>query len=148
MIDLNETSGKLVCLKTVANKTAINFIATFFQPHFTLSYLDLSDSAFDDDCVTILCEAVKLNCSVIILNLDNCHISSKGVITIAGMLQVNNTLQYIILDYNNFSSDDLIQVLVIMKSNTTLRLTDVSSKLLQEPVKKQLEIFNKKEDMH
>ena len=64
------------------------------------------------------------------------------------MLQVNSTLQYIILDYNNFSSDDLIQVLVIMKSNTTLRLMDVSSRLLQEPVKKQLEIFNKKEDMH
>ena len=144
LIDLNETSGKLVCLKTVANKTAINFIATFLQPHFTLYHLHLFNSDFDDDCVIILCEAVKLNCSVIFLDLSNCGISSKGVITIAGMLQVNNTLQFINLENNKFSSDDLIEVLVIMKNNTTLRVMNVADELLQEPVKKKLAVFNKK----
>ena len=143
LIDLNETSGNLINLKARINKTAINDFVTFFQPHFTLHYLDLSNSDFDDDCVTILCEAVKLNCSVMVLELNNNGISSKGVIAIAGMLQVNNTLLVISLEHNEFSSDDLIEVLVIMKNNTTLKLMSVHE-LLQEPVKKKLAVFNKK----
>ena len=144
LIDLNETSGNLIDLKAKTNKTAINYFVTFFQPHFTLHHLDLSYSDFDDDCVIILCEAVKLNCSVIVLDLPNCGISSKGVIAIAGMLQVNNTLKFIDLEDNKFSSDDLVEVLVIMKNNTTLRVIVVNNKLLQEPVKKKLAVFNKK----
>ena len=46
--------------------------------------------------------------------------------TIAGMLQINNTLQDIDLEYNKFSSDDLIQILVTIKDNTTLRVIYIS----------------------
>ena len=137
------TSGKLVYLSTKSNKMAINLFVTFLQPHFTLHDLDLGDSDFDDDCVTVLCEELKLNCTVVDLGLGHCNISSKGVLTIARMLQVNSTLQLVSLYNNTFSSDDLIQVLVTMKSNTSLRVMDVEFKLHQEPVKKQLAIFNK-----
>ena len=58
------------------------------------------------------------------------------------MLQVNSTLQIVDLEKNAFSSDDLIQVLVTMKTNTTLRVIHIESKLLQEPVKEQLAMFN------
>ena len=142
--DLNETSRKLLVLQTKTNKTAINYFVTFLQPHFTLYHLELTDSDFDDDCITVLCEAVKLNSSLLILGLSNCTISSKGVMTIAGMLQINNTLQDIDLEYNKFSSDDLIQTLVTIKDNTTLRVISVESKLQQKPVKRQLAIFNKR----
>ena len=142
LIDTSETSGKLVYLDTKSSKTTINCFVTFLQPHFTLSYLELAECDFDDDCVTVLCEALKLNCSVACLGLSYCSISSKGVLTIAGMLQVNSTLQIVDLEKNAFYSDDLIQVLVTMKTNTTLRVIHVESKLLQEPVKEQLAMFN------
>ena len=58
------------------------------------------------------------------------------------MMQVNNTLQFINLHGNNCSSDDLIQVLQTMKSNTTLTILNVHPKLQQEQTKKQLAIFN------
>ena len=101
-------------------------------------------SILDDDCVTVLSEGLKLNHSLIILELASSNISSKGILTIAKMLQFNNTLQYINLENNKFSSDDLIQVLETMKSNTTLTILSVDPKLQQEQVKKQLAIFNKK----
>ena len=48
------------------------------------------------------------------------------------------------LEENAFSSDDLIQVLMIMKSNTTLSLMAIDHKLLQKPVKEQLAMFNRR----
>ena len=144
LIDTSETSGKLVYLDTKSSKTTINFFVTFLQPHFTLNYLDLSGSDFDDDCVTVLCEALKLNCSVVLLELELCSISSKGILTIAEMLQVNSTLQFVNLEGNAFSSDDLIRVLMIMKSNTTLSLMVIDSELLLKPVKEQLAMFNRR----
>ena len=144
LIELNETSGKLVNLKTKTNETTIDYLVTFLKSHFTLHHLDLSGSDFDDDCVAILCEALQLNYSLIGLELSSCNISSKGVITIAGMLQGNNTLQCIGLEDNKFSSDDLVQVLETMESNTTLRSMTVDIKLKEKPVEEQLAIFNKK----
>ena len=144
LIDSNDTSGKLVSLNTKINRESIHYFATFFQPQFTLYQLVLDESVLDDDCVIVLSEGLKLNCSIIILSLDKCNISPKGTLTIAELLQVNNTLQFIDLHGNNFSSDDLIQVLQIMKSNTTVTILNVDPKLLQEQVKKQLAVFNKK----
>ena len=146
LISSNETSGKIYYLQTQTNRNTIYFLATFLQPHFTLCSLDLQHSVnFDDDCVTVLSEELKVNCSLIILDLGDCNISSKGVLTIAEMLQVNNTLQWIGLAGNKFSADDLIQVLMIIKNNTTLVMMAVDNELLlQEQVKKQLIMFNRK----
>ena len=143
VIDSNEISGKLIGLIVPTNSTCIDFLVTFLQPHFTLNRLDLCGSNFDDDCITVLCETLKLNCSVVVLGLNKCNISSKGVLAIAEMLQVNNTLRSISIEKNKFFDDDLIQVLLKMKSNTTLRAMPVDDEFLREPVKKQLAIFNK-----
>ena len=89
--------------------------------------------------------------TTVIFGLSNYKISSKGVMTIAGMLQINNTLQHIDLEYNKFSSDDLIQILVTIKDNTTLRVMGVESELQQKPVKRQLSCLHyliKEEEIH
>ena len=54
------------------------------------------------------------------------------------MLQVYNTLKFIDLFGKKFSSDDVIQVLQTMKSNTALPILNVDPKLQQEQTKKQL----------
>ena len=144
LIDSNETSGHIVYLSLKSNKIEIEFFITFLQPQFALQSLDLGYSKFDDDSVTVLCAALKINVSLLLLLLYNCKISSKGVLTIAEMLCVNNTLQYIDLQQNSFSDDDLIQFLVTIKSNTTLAIMEVNTDLLQKNVNKQLAMFNKK----
>ena len=148
LINTNETSGKLVYLSSKPSKTAINVFVNFLKPPSTLNHLDLGNGNFDDDSITVLCEAFKLNYTVLCLGLVSCSISSKGVLTIGGMLQVNSTLEFVGLEYNEFSSDDLLQVLVTMKSNTTLRLMMIESELIQKPVKEQLAMFNRRRRHH
>ena len=120
-IDSNDTYGKLVSLGTKSNREQINFLTTFLKPQFALLELILSGSDdFDDDCVNILCSALKSNQTLIILELAKCNVSSEGIQIIAEMLQHNKVLQYIDLIENCFSQDDLIKALDIMKNNTTL----------------------------
>ena len=87
----------LVALQSIINSSNVMhlFVRGFLQPHSTICELDLRHSEFDDDCITILSEALRLNGSLIILELEFCNISSKGILTIAEMLRYNNTLQYI-----------------------------------------------------
>ena len=144
LIVSNETSGNIVCLDTKSDKNGIEFFATFLQPQFALKRLNLDYSKFDDDCVTVLCSALKMNFSLIVLKLMHCNISSKGILTIAEMLCVNNTLQHIDLQENNFSDNDLIRVLMTIKSNTTLTCMVVDEDLEKKSVNKQLASFNNK----
>ena len=59
------------------------------------------------------------------------------------MLQSNNTLEWLDLERNSFTTSDLIQVLVMIKANTTLSLMEVDKSLVEENVKLLLEEFNK-----
>ena len=61
---------------------------------------------FDDDCVTVLYKALKLNCSVVCLALYSCSISSKTVLTIVEYYKCNSILHSVNLDENAFSNDD------------------------------------------
>ena len=142
LIDANETTGKLVSLKTRTNRNTIHFVATFLQPHFTLYALNLSYSYLYHEDVTVLSEGLKLNSSLKYLDLYDCNICSKGIFIIAKMLLVNKTLKVIDLRENNFSSDDVIHALMTMKSNTTLLSMHVNSELIQEKVIEHLIIFN------
>ena len=143
-IDSNETSGNIMYLSTRSNKDEIEFFVTLLQPQFALRWLELGYSEFDDYSVTVLCAALKINVSLLLLYLYNCKISSKGILTIAEMLCVNNTLQCIDLQENSFSNNDLIQFLVTIESNTTLKVVEVDTNLLQKNVNKQLAKLNKK----
>ena len=142
LIDANETTGKLVSLRTQTNRNTIHFVATFLQPHFTLCVLNLSHSCLHHEDVTVLSEGLKLNSSLQYLDLYDCGIRSKGIFIIAEMLLINKTLKVIDLRSNYFSSDNLIQALVTMKSNTTLSSMHVDSELVQEKVIEHLIIFN------
>ena len=147
LIDVNDITGQLVALssKISSNKAMHLFVERFLQPHSTICILNLFSTEFtDDDCITILSEALRLNGSLIILNLSYWNISSKGILTIAEMLCYNNTLQYINLRGNKFTHKALIQVLQMIKSNTSLIMMEVDDALFySKQIKEQLMLFNK-----
>ena len=144
LIDTNEASGNIVCLITKSDKNEIEYLVTFLQLPFALQLLDLAYSELGDYSITVLCAALKVNTSLLLLTLYDCKISSKEILIKAEILCVNNTLQYIDLQENSFSDDDLIQFLVTIKSNTTLTVMNTDEDLLQRNVNKQLAMFNKK----
>ena len=146
LIDVNDITGKLVSLKSSINSSNVMhlFVDRFLQPHSTICYLDFSYGRFDDDRITILSEALRLNGSVLILDISDCDISSKGILTIAEMLRYNNTLQYINVYSNKFAVKALIQVLQRIKSNTTLIIMLVDRHLVNnKQIKEQLVLCNK-----
>ena len=146
LIGVNDITGKLVAFDSGINSSnAMHlFVERFLQPHSTICRLDLSSSKFDDDCITILSEALRLNGSLILLYLIDCNISSKGILTIAEMLRYNNTLQYIDLQDNTFAIKALIQVLQIIKCNTSLIMMNVDDTLFyNKQTKEQLVLFNR-----
>ena len=140
----NDITGKLVALTSKIKRNAMHlFVESFLQPHSTLVSLNLSGSKFDDDCITILSEGLRLNGCLVIFRLFGCHISSKGILTIAKMLCYNNTLQYINLEKNKFAVEALIKFLQMIKNNTTLRMMKIDNALfLNEQIKTQLVLFN------
>ena len=145
LIDAIDITGQLVALESKINNSNVMhlFIERFLQSHSTLGKLDLSGSEFDEDCITILSEGLRLNGSVIILELSNCNISSKGILAIAEMLCYNNTLQHINLECNKFAIEAFVKLLKIVKSNTTLRMMKVESSVYNKQIKQQLVIFNR-----
>ena len=143
--DSGDNSGKLMSLTTTTSKREIDLLVTFLQPHFCLFHLDLSDShEFGDYCATLLAKTLELNCSLVILSLNNCDISSEGILAIGEMLCINNKIEIIQLLNNRFSCDDLVQVLVKLENNSTLTymLVDASLQKLQM-VKRQLTLHNR-----
>ena len=146
LIDVNDITGLLVAFKAKINSSNVMhlFVRGFLRPHSTICALNFSSSEFDDDCITILSEALRLNGSLITLDLINCNVSSKGILTIAEMLRYNNTLQYIDVVSNKFAVKALIQVFQRIKSNTTLIVMQVDRVLVyNKQIKEQLVLFNK-----
>ena len=146
LIDVNDITGKLVSLRSTINSSNVMhlFVRGFLRPHSTICALDFSCSECDDDCITILSEALRLNGSLLILHVSGCNISSKGILTIAEMLHYNNTLQFIDVDDNKFAVKALIQVLQKIKSNTTLIVMHIGDCLINnKQIKEQLVLFNK-----
>ena len=114
------------------------------QSHCGLSHLDISFSKpFDDDCTKLLAETLKHNAHLIILGLRGCNVSSTGICAIAEMLLSNNTLEWLDLEQNTFTTTDLMQVLEMIKgNNTSLSLMEVDDALVDKNVKLRLTEFN------
>ena len=150
MFDANDVTGTLIIFKSKINNSNVMrlFIERFLQPHSNLCSLDLSYSKFDDDCITILCEGLKLNGNLIILKLNACNISFKEMLTISEMLWYNYKLEYLGLEKNNISSEALIEILQLIKCNITLRIMEIDDSLVSnKQVEEQLVQFNKKRNI-
>ena len=91
--DQKQFSGQLTSLYTNTNKNQMKTFLLLLSQQCVLAHLDFSCCiTLDDDCVKILADALKFNKQLYILELRNCRISSQGLLTIAEMLTVNDTL--------------------------------------------------------
>ena len=142
--DSKSISGELTTLSTYTSKYQIEIFMMLVQSHCGLSRLDISFSkSFDDFCTKVLAETLKHNKHLIILGLRGCNISSTGVHTIAEMLLKNNTLEWLELEQNPFTTTDLMHILVMIKgTNTSLSLMEVDDTLVDKNVKLLLSEFN------
>ena len=139
----NNISGELAALHTYADKHQIEYFMMIIQSQCQLSFLDLSNSkAFDDHCVTVLADTLAHNESLTYLQLRNCNISSEGLFTIAKMLQINDVLEWINLELNDFSSDDLNLAIQEMGNNASLLFLEVDYSLIDKGFKESLSRFN------
>ena len=141
--DQKKVSGQLTSLSTVTGKNQIKTFLLLLSQQCALAHLDLSFcEALDNECINILADALKFNKQLYILELKECGISSQGLLAIADMLTVNDTLELINLTANDFTSFDLSQVLTIIKRNTSLRLMEVSESLINKDINLQLAELN------
>ena len=143
--DQKEFSGQLTSLVTYTGKSQIEiFLMLLCSQQCALAHLDLSHSkTFGDFCAALLADTLKLNNQLYKLELSNCEISSKGILAIAEMLTVNDTLEWLNLTKNCFTSSDLLQVLTTIKANTSLRLMEVDDSLIDQDINMQLKEINK-----
>ena len=129
--DQKQFSGQLTSLYTNPNKNQMKTFLLLLSHQCVLAHLDFSCcKILDDDCVKILANALKFNKQLYILELRNCRISSQGLLTIAEMLTVNDTLEWLNLRVNDFTSYDLSQALTVIKGNTSLRFMEVDESLI------------------
>ena len=143
--DQKKFSGQLTSLVTYTGKRQIEiFLMLLCSQQCALAHLDLSHSkTFGDFCAALLADTLKLNKQLYILELCDCEISSKGILAIAEMLTVNDTLEWLNLKKNCFTSRDLLQVLTTIKANTSLRLMEVDDSLIDQDITLQLTEINK-----
>jgi len=142
--DTNKICGELTAMHTYTGKHQIEHFMMLIQSQCQLRYLDLSGSrSFDDHCVTVLADILPCNKYLAVLQLKNCGITSKGLLTIAKMFQTNNVLEWINLEQNSFSSDDLKVALQNMTNNASLILIEVDRSLIDSDLKALLLQFNK-----
>ena len=117
----NETIGGLWVWCFVVKPSDINtFINTIeVQPSLQWIHL-LNGSRLGNDGTSKLCECLKFDGKVVILELKNCSIGRDGLQTIADMLKINHKILFIDLRQNPFQSEDVKNFLLSIKDKTIL----------------------------
>jgi len=140
----SEISGELTGLFTQVGKKQIDCFMPLLQSQCCIHVLDLCNSKeFDDYCVTLLASVLSSNKYLTHIYLDNCNVSSNGLLTIAKMLQTNNVLIWINMLWNAFSCDDIKIALQQMEKNTSLLCLGLDQSLIDSDLKALLSKFNK-----
>jgi len=142
--DASKISVDLTWLHTQVGRRQIDCFITLIQSQCCIRILNLNGSDhFDDYCVAVLSNALLHTEHLTHLGLNNCTVSSNGLLTIAQMLQTNNVLKAITLEENTFSRDAIKIALQEMTTNTMLRVMAVDQSLVDSDLRMMLSKFNK-----
>lgn len=108
------------------NSIGCNFLADVLRVNSNLQYLNLCYCLTEPEkSIKKLCEALKINKSLISLNLSCNNLKNDSIKYIVDFLEINDTLEYLDLFWNNIDSDGvklLSNVFKINKNITTLNL--------------------------
>jgi len=94
--------------------------------------LNLRSNRLGDEGAQLLSEGIKNTCTLKVLDVSYCGIYSKGVISLAGALSCNNTLQILSLDGNLLSLYAATKIAEAIKVNYTLKELYIESKSTQD----------------
>lgn len=125
MLRVNSTLKSLTLLHYIPPFGSIKVIgaieiARALKMNCTLEILNLKCNGIGDEGVIELAHALEVNSTLRKLDLGCNQISDKGVIELAYTLKVNNTLQCLNLDFNDFSYG-VIELANALKINNSLR---------------------------
>ena len=90
-----------------------------------LTNLSLRQNKIKGEGAKLLAPALKLNTSLLSLNLSSCDLGVSGMVSICESLKTNSTLQTLSLYRNIFDVDGARALGTALKTNTSLRFLDV-----------------------
>jgi len=128
-----ETGGLWVWCFVVKPSDINDFVSMIkVQPLLQWIHL-LYGSRLGNDATVKLCECLKFDKKLVILELENCSIGSDGLQSIANMLNVNRRILFIDLRKNIFQSEDVKIFLLSIKHKTILEHLLVDRQHVENP---------------
>lgn len=107
----------------------------------TLHTLDLSHNNIKHG-VFELCDMLKNNTSIHILNVENCGINDERMFDIVNMLSANTTLDTLNLSCNEIDSDGILQLFKTLQFNTSLHVLNISWNIADMTIDADIEFVN------
>ena len=121
--DLDETSiyGGLWVWCYVVKSSQIDAYCKAIKSQSSLQWIHLlNGSSLGDDGTVKLCDCLSFDCTVIKVEIENCKIGSRGLRSIAQMLNINRKILHIDLRKNCFLLEDVIGFLCNIKKQMYL----------------------------
>ena len=121
--DLDETSiyGGLWVWCYVVKSSQIDAYCKAIKSQSSLQWIHLlNGSSLGDDGTVKLCDCLSFDCTVIKVEIENCKIGSRGLKSIARMLNINGKILHIDLRKNSFLLQDVLDFLSTIKNQIYL----------------------------
>ena len=92
----------------------------FLKINKSIIELDLDSNLIDDQGMKYLCEAIEINNTIQKINLEDNEISYKGIKYLYKILQINNTIQELNLGYNKIGDKGVEYLCKALEINNTV----------------------------
>ena len=130
----SERAGGLWVWCFVVKPSDINAFVKAIKVQPSLQWIHLlNGSCLGNEATVKLCECLKFDSQVMILELENCSIGKDGLQSVADMLIVNREILFIDLRKNLFTSEDIKEFLLTIKEKTILQYLLLDRQYIDNP---------------
>ncbi|CAF4558765.1 unnamed protein product, partial [Didymodactylos carnosus] len=112
--------------KGLSAKDARTAVANTLKINKTVISLNISNNNISNEGVTSIVDALKINKTVFSLYVSNNNISNEGATSIADALKINTTLKNLDISHNKISNEGATSIADALKTNKTLKWLDIS----------------------
>eukprot|EP01124_Arcella_intermedia_P008644 TRINITY_DN1549_c0_g1_i1.p1 TRINITY_DN1549_c0_g1~~TRINITY_DN1549_c0_g1_i1.p1 ORF type:complete len:1100 (-),score=276.73 TRINITY_DN1549_c0_g1_i1:13-2817(-) len=120
---VNSKVNELDLSRNRCDVSAVVCIAGMIKETKSLNHLCLQGMPMKGDAMKEMGEALKVNASLIGLNLASCGIDDEGALYLANGVAQNSTLTTLELDFNEISPDVVQQIRNILKHKPNMKLS-------------------------
>ena len=139
----NSVPWSLEMLHCAGFNTCMATLIKLLQTQHCLKFLVIQSFTLDDDNVQLLCDYLKQNTSITYLTVDECDLSGRKLAAVGNMLALNSTIIYLFLCNSQFTINDFIYFIELIKDKKSLEQITVEEKICNHPeVKKCLQNLN------